>query len=190
MTEATLSPRYLARIGDPQTSHHAAATVKDFAPQHHRQILQVLTLHPGGLTVYEIASLCNLDAHAVGKRMKELQATGEVEVVTDLTGEVTRMTPSKRQARVWRRLVHQVAAVDSPRFYVHHNGGAAFVKEAGFFETQRAESIRARESNPWWLGWHGPIEARSIDHARSICAQLYASGELARIIERQKAGAA
>lgn len=108
MTEATISPRYLARIGDPDTSHQSAAQVAAFRAQHHQQILQVLTLHPGGLTVYEIASLCNLDAHAVGKRMKELQGTGEVEVVTDLTGEVTRMTPSKRQARVWRRLVNQI----------------------------------------------------------------------------------
>lgn len=108
MTEATLSPRYLARIGDPETSHRAAAAVKDFAPQHHRQILQVLTLHPAGLTVYEIASLCCIDAHAVGKRMKELKTGGQVEVVEDLTGEVKRPTPSGRSARVWRRLVLHV----------------------------------------------------------------------------------
>ena len=108
MSEATLDPRYLARIADPGTSHDAAARVREFNAKHAAQILQVLTLHPSGLTVYEIASLCCIDAHAVGKRMKELETAGQVEVVEDLTGEVKRPTPSGRSARDWHRLVLHV----------------------------------------------------------------------------------
>ena len=107
MNEATTidEPRKLARRTDPAASHAAAARVGEFAKKHRELILQVLTLHPAGMTVHEIASLCRLDAHAVGKRMAELEREGEVEVACDLMGEVTRPSPSGRPARVWRRCV-------------------------------------------------------------------------------------
>lgn len=68
----------------------------------------MLTLHPAGMTVHEIASLCRLDAHAVGKRMSELETADEVEVAHDLMGEMTRPSPSGRLARVWKRVVHTI----------------------------------------------------------------------------------
>jgi predicted ArsR family transcriptional regulator len=60
------------------------------------------------MTVHEIASLCRLDAHAVGKRMAELERDGDVEVARDLMGDVTRPSPSGRLARVWRRVALHV----------------------------------------------------------------------------------
>lgn len=109
MTEATITdPRTLARRTDPATSHHAAARVSEFAKRHRELILQVLTMHPAGMTVHEIASMCRLDAHAVGKRVSELERDGEIEVARDLMGELTRPTPSGRLARVWRRVVHHI----------------------------------------------------------------------------------
>lgn len=106
MSEATIDPRTLARRTDPGTSHSAAARVREFAKQHRDQIMGVLKQHSVGLTVHEIASLCRLDAHAIGKRMAELERDGEVEVVRDVFGEVTRPSPSGRAARVWRVVVH------------------------------------------------------------------------------------
>lgn len=109
MNDATITdPRTLARRTDPGTSHAAAARVSEFAKKHRELILQVLTMHPAGMTVHEIASLCRLDAHAVGKRMAELEREGEVEVARDLMGEMTRPSPSGRLARVWRRVVLHV----------------------------------------------------------------------------------
>lgn len=60
------APHTLARRGGPKTSQNAAQRVAEFARHHRAQILQVLTIHPQGLTVHEIASQCRLDAHAVG----------------------------------------------------------------------------------------------------------------------------
>lgn len=102
------APHTLARRGGPKTSQNAAQRVAEFARHHRAQILQVLTIHPQGLTVHEIASQCRLDAHAVGKRVSELEADGEIEVAHDLMGPVTRPSPSGRAARVWRRVVLHV----------------------------------------------------------------------------------
>lgn len=97
------TPETLARRTDPATSHQAARRVSEFAKQHHAQILGVLSQRPDGMTVHEIASLCRLDAHAVGKRMGELAKAGSVYVATDvMTGDdMTRAGPSGRQSRVW-----------------------------------------------------------------------------------------
>lgn len=94
--------RILARRGNPATSHAAAARVKEFASKHQAQILAALDKHPAGLTVHEIAAFCQIDAHAVGKRMNELQRDGRVYVRPGNSGgEMTRTSPSGRQARVW-----------------------------------------------------------------------------------------
>lgn len=98
-----------ARRHDPATSHTAARRVDEFRQQHHAQILRAMPLPPEGRTVHEIASACSLDAHAVGKRMKELQTDGEVEVARNLfSAEVTRPSPSGRPARVWVRVAHRI----------------------------------------------------------------------------------
>ncbi len=99
-----MSIQTLARTGNPGTSHAAAASVRHFAAQHHAQILGVLRAHPGGLTVHEIAAYCGLPAHAIGKRMHELDEANRATVVVDLYGEVTRLAPSGRPARVWRAI--------------------------------------------------------------------------------------
>jgi predicted ArsR family transcriptional regulator len=60
-----------------------------------------------GATVHEIAALCRLDAHAVGKRMAELERAKLARVMRKRADdgmpgdEVTRASPSGRQARVW-----------------------------------------------------------------------------------------
>jgi hypothetical protein len=98
-------PKALARSTDPATSKEAAGRVKEFANNHQAQILAVLRDHPFGLTVHEIAAFTRLDAHAIGKRMAELQSVGAVGVVRNLWDlEVTRTSPSGRQARVWEIL--------------------------------------------------------------------------------------
>lgn len=109
------TPETLARRTDPATSHQAARRVAEFSGEHHRQIRAVLAGHPEGLTVYEIAALCRLDAHAVGKRMGELERAGQAYVATDvMTMEpMTRTSPSGRQARVWCLTVTGLAVVDA-----------------------------------------------------------------------------
>lgn len=94
-------PRRLARRADPATSHDAAARVKEFAAGQHETILSVLREH-GPCTAFEVAEHCSLEAHAVGKRMKELFDAGRIRVVLDGNGSaLTRKTPSGRSARVW-----------------------------------------------------------------------------------------
>jgi DNA-binding MarR family transcriptional regulator len=98
--------RKLARRTNPATSQDAAGRVAEFASDHHAIILATLRKH-GGSTVNEVATYCKLDAHAVGKRMNELERAGLARCVMDAgkgghCGQpLTRMTPSGRQARVW-----------------------------------------------------------------------------------------
>lgn len=100
----TFEAHTLARTENPETSHAAARTVRQFAADHHDRIVAVLRQHPAGLTVHEIAAFCSLDAHAIGKRMNELERADRAAVVINLFGEVTRTSPSGRQARVWRAI--------------------------------------------------------------------------------------
>ena len=100
-------PRQLARRTDPGTSHAAAATVSDFAGAQHEVIVGVLAKRKDA-TVHEIATFCRIDAHAVGKRMNELQRAGKIRCVMDKGSNgmvggapLTRLSPSGRQARVW-----------------------------------------------------------------------------------------
>jgi len=97
-------PRLLARSRDPDTSHAAAARVREFGDHHHALILKVLRDYPRGLTVHEIAAHCRLTAHAVGKRIAELARAEAIDPVLkpDRTGTLTRRSPSGRPARVWR----------------------------------------------------------------------------------------
>lgn len=102
-TRDLFDPRYLARAENPDTSHQAAARVREFAGQHHSMILGVLCEHPDGMTVHEVAAYCRLTAHEVGKRVAELERAQRITTVLAESGQpVTRPTPSGRQARVWR----------------------------------------------------------------------------------------
>lgn len=87
----------LARRSDPETSHAAAARVAEFSAGHHAAILAALRGMPCGGTVYEIASAVEIPAHAIGKRMIELQRDGKVRD----TG-LTSPSPSNRPCRVWK----------------------------------------------------------------------------------------
>lgn len=100
---AATAPHRKARRANPVTSKRAAERVPEVAISHHPQILAALgKAGRRGMTAYEIAALCRLDAHAVGKRMSELQAMGRAAVLVGKDGEaVTRETPSGRSARVW-----------------------------------------------------------------------------------------
>ena len=97
------APHRKAQRANPITSKRAAERVPEVAVSHHPQILAALgKAGRRGMTVYEIAALCRLDAYAVGKRMSELQAMGQAAVLVGEDGQaVTRRTPSGRAARVW-----------------------------------------------------------------------------------------
>ncbi len=84
----------LARATDPQTSHDAAASVSDFAGEHHRKILNALAAGPG--TADEIGDRCGLHGHKVGKRLGEMRRAG---MVTRL--DETRAGKSGRQMHVY-----------------------------------------------------------------------------------------
>ena len=78
--------------------------MKDFSAGHYDTILQVLR-DRGPLTAHEIAAFCPLDYHQTGRRCGELETARLVAVVVDAAGdELTRATPSGRQARVWYAL--------------------------------------------------------------------------------------
>ena len=96
-----IEPRTLARRRDPETSKAAAERVKEFAAGQHEIILKVLRDHCP-CTAHEIATYCRLEAHAVGKRLGELETAGRIRVVLSAAGNaMTRLTPSGRRARVW-----------------------------------------------------------------------------------------
>lgn len=96
---AAPEPHKLARRGAPATSRLAALDVPRFATKHHAAIVQVLKDHGArGLTVHEIATYCRLDAHAIGKRMNELEAGKVVETLKNADGsDATRPTPRGRR---------------------------------------------------------------------------------------------
>jgi len=96
-TNNFFTPYYtLARTTDPITSHLAAEEVEQFASKHHARILTALDRGDG--TVFEIATRTGISAHAVGKRMAELQNNNLVTVVDGLFG----VSPSGRKCRVWK----------------------------------------------------------------------------------------
>ncbi len=87
-----------ARNVDPATSHDAADRVPEFADGHFRKILDALEDLRRPSTFYEIADFCGIQAHAVGKRLSELETAGLI-----YRTDETRATPSGRQAHVWKR---------------------------------------------------------------------------------------
>ena len=96
MADLIVNPKHLARNSDPETSHMAAASVREFAGTHRGDILRVLNYH-GPMTVDQIAMRSGLPSQAVNKRLPELQRLG---VATPLDG-VLRPSDSGRMARVW-----------------------------------------------------------------------------------------
>lgn len=96
-----LEPRRLARRRDPVTSHAAAGKVHDFAQGDYALILRGLR-DIGPSTYHEIAEHFGIEAHKLGRRMGELEEAGRIAVVVDgAGGEMTRLTPAGRKARVW-----------------------------------------------------------------------------------------
>ena len=100
---AATEPHRKVRRTNPATSKLAAQRVPEVAASHHPQSLAALQrAGRRGMTVYEIAELCRIDAHPVGKRMSELDQLGHAEVLIGKDGKAaTRKTPSGRSARVW-----------------------------------------------------------------------------------------
>lgn len=91
-----LSP--LCRANDPITSFMAADSVKQFAHSHEVLIMDaLLTRGPAG--VDSIAACCGLSAHAVGKRMRALEANAYIR----LTGEMVK-SDSGRMQREWEAI--------------------------------------------------------------------------------------
>lgn len=109
LADAAPELRTRARRDNPATSKAAAAALPCFATDHHGVIFATMREHgAGGLTVHEVAVYCRLDAHAIGKRMGELEKAGIVETRVIADGDApdgytvqTRKTPSGRAARVW-----------------------------------------------------------------------------------------
>lgn len=87
-----------ARTFDPETSHEAAARVREFAAGHCALILQALLDH-GPMTPEQIGTRVGMDAYAVRKRLPELERAG----LAKPTGE-TAPTTSGRSQRIWRSL--------------------------------------------------------------------------------------
>lgn len=72
----------------------------EFAAKQHATILSLLPFR--GATVHELAAMCDMDAHSIGKRMVELERARTVQVAKDAEGaEICRPGPSGRMCRVW-----------------------------------------------------------------------------------------
>jgi hypothetical protein len=85
--EGAPDPKALARSDNPQTSKDAAAQARALIVAHHAVILDALRRHVDGvktlgLSVYDIAGYTRVDAHAIGKRMNELEKSGHAFVPT------------------------------------------------------------------------------------------------------------
>jgi predicted transcriptional regulator len=90
-----------ARNNDQETSY-AAAIDASFKASEHR-LLALRTLHRfGPLTDYELAAHTGLQQNSIGKRRKDCQDVGLVDVHFNEIGEkVKRPTPSGSKALVW-----------------------------------------------------------------------------------------
>ena len=85
----------LARRADPSTSHTTAAMAGGVLADHEKRIIAALRLGPASKD--GIALRANLSGHAVGKRLRQLEREGFIEV----TG-AERMSASGRPEREWR----------------------------------------------------------------------------------------
>jgi len=88
-----------ARRTDPETSHEAAARVREFAGEHHRRILAAIDpVH--GSTIYDIADMSGMDHVAVARRMIELASEVDGRIAR-VKAKGTRPGPTGRMCRVW-----------------------------------------------------------------------------------------
>ena len=88
-------PFKLARKNNPQTSHEAAQSVKDFAKHHQTQILECLQTF-GALGKDGIAEHTKLDKSQVSRRLNEIEKQGLIVQ----TGRLVR-SKSGRREREW-----------------------------------------------------------------------------------------
>ena len=86
----------LCRASDPITSFEAADGARLFRRSQEKRIVAILTTF-GALGVDDIALMCDLEPHAVGKRVTKLGRDGLIE----LTGEYVTSRSGHRQ-RQWR----------------------------------------------------------------------------------------
>lgn len=75
---ATLHRDPLARASDPETSHTAAASMRDHAGAQRQAILEYLLAHPGGATADELDERLKWGRSVAGRRLGELCAGAEV----------------------------------------------------------------------------------------------------------------
>lgn len=94
-----------SRHTDPETSREAAERVANVRERDIDLARTALTAAgPAGLTDFELADRTRVQQTSIGKRRKDLQDAGEVEMVVDLsTGKpVKRPTPTGSLSQVWR----------------------------------------------------------------------------------------
>jgi DNA-binding transcriptional ArsR family regulator len=89
--------RPVARMTDPETSHHAAEDAEPRAGTNRAKALAALRDHPEGLTDFELADLTGVAQTSIGVRRHELEMAGFVE-----DSGLRRPAPSGSQAIVWR----------------------------------------------------------------------------------------
>jgi len=95
-------PYPLARNSDPITSFEAAKDASFKASAHRIKALQAL-FDFGPMTDFELADATGLQQNSIGKRRKDCQDAGLVDVLTDEDGvKVKRPAPSGSNAFVWR----------------------------------------------------------------------------------------
>lgn len=83
----------------PVTSKLAYAASADLKAAHQAKIVECLHMNPKGLIYEEISVKCNMDKHAVGRRLSELERDMKI----FKPGE-TRKTSTGRLAMVYRLL--------------------------------------------------------------------------------------
>lgn len=88
-------PRNLARASDPQTSHEAAESARDFASGHCAVVLEALKQH-GPSSKTRLAQLTGLDGVAVARRLPELERAKLAAPTEDKA-----LSATGRRERVW-----------------------------------------------------------------------------------------
>jgi hypothetical protein len=97
-----LWPYPLARNSDPSTSFEAARDASFKASAHRIKALQAF-FDFGPMTDFELADVTRLQQNSIGKRRKDCQDAGLVDVLTNEDGvKVKRPAPSGSKALVWK----------------------------------------------------------------------------------------
>jgi hypothetical protein len=95
-------PYPLARNSDPSTSYEAARDASFKASEHRVKALQAF-FDFGPMTDFELADATRLQQNSIGKRRKDCQDAGLVDVLTNEDGvKVKRPAPSGSKALVWK----------------------------------------------------------------------------------------